>query len=850
MLKRSLKFFFFLFLVLVVIVIAVPLFFSQQVENAFIKRVNNYVRTDLKIKDEIELSLIRNFPYASLSLNNVELQESIVNSHRNLLEVQQLTFLFSWWDLFRGSYTVEQISIKNGNLNLRRFNDGTYNYNIFASNAESENEDVSLKLKQVLLKNITFSYLDEDYQMETEFTISNGTMSGNFGSLRYQMLLNSDIQVKHFYLYNTNYLPGKNAKIDLNIKTDFADNTFIFEKSSLQIEQNLFGLNGKIGFTNNMTDINLTINGQNLNLSECKELLSYSYLSKTKELKSNGILNLNVNIKGIYSKFEQPAVDIQFALENGTLTHPTLDGTLQNLRLTGNFTNGHLHQFSTSALFLENLSFTLKGKEVSASGKITDFEHPITQLKLDGAIELSAFSKMSKSYGLDKLTGLFTFNHVVLNGKIEDLKNATSLIYPELTGEALVSNMNFHVNGKEVQNFTLSAGLNGQHIQIKDSQLNFGNSDLKLIGNALNITPLIYQTLTQDTVTLTQPVNLQLKALSEQIDLTDLMIYFEQNKQETNQSPTSTESVFNKQHYVIGGVDVEIAKVIRDHLSIDNVKGILSIQNAAFNIQQINMQLLGGKAEIKGSFEIDDSNNVSIKIFLTATHLDLQKLMSQTGNFGQETFTENNIKGFLNSKAYLTIPLDKKLRVNQQAFKLIADVSIENGELLNFEPMMALSKYVKLSELAHVKFGKLENQVEIINRKLRIPSMYIHSNAVKLNFSGIHTFDDRLLYYIQLNLSDLLTNKFRKENKNIESEVNPKGGINLYLTMSGTSDKTEVRYMKKNQVKNRFDKDKNQPKTDLQKILEQEFSFESGVSSDLMEINILTWQDTTILNLK
>ncbi len=850
MLKRSLRFLAVLLILIGIVLLAIPMFFQKQVESAFIKRVNSYVTTELIIKDKIELSLFRNFPYASLTLHSVELRENIPNSRRNLLEVEHLSFLFSWWDIFRGRYMVEQISMKNGNLHLRRFNDGTSNYQVFETKTDADDEEVALQLKQVILNGIEINYLDENYYHETLFNITNGTMSGNFGSLRYNMLLNADLQVKQFYIYNTNYLPDKSAKLDLNIGIDFADNTYTFGKSNLDISGNKFDLSGKIGFAGNTTDVNLDINGINLNLSDIKDLLPNAYIPRLKDMTSTGTLQVSAKVKGIYSKFEQPSVDINFNLDKGTLTHPDLNGTLRNLQVNGSFTNGFQKQLSTSELVIENLSFVLNGKNMSASAKVKDFDNPVTHLKLDGTLELPTLGESAKAYHIDKLAGQITFNQVLLDGKLNDLYNATALVYPTLTGGVNASNIYFHYNNKEVQNLGFQVNFNGQHVQLEGLQLTAGNSDMALNGQIYNFTPLMFQAMAKDTIQLSQPVNLNLTVQSKLIDLADLMNYINNNEVASENPPKQTEAVVNKQHYAVGNIEMTIDKLIRNNLDINNIKGKVTFDDSDFTIQQITMQMMGGQAEMRGNFAVDDNRHVNVKTFFSCTGLDMNQLLTETGNFGQTTFTDKNIKGVLNGKAYLTVPLDNKLKLDEQAFKLIADVSIENGELIDFEPMMSLSKFVKLSELNRVKFARLENQIEISNRKIRIPAMYIHSNAVKLTFSGIHSFDNRLYYYVKLNLLDLLTNKFRKQNNNIATESNPKGGVNLFLTMSGRADKTDIQYMKRKQVKNQFEKDNKRQKTDLQKILEQEFSFESTAPADSMDIDMLMWQDTTNLKLK
>ncbi|HRI29130.1 MAG TPA: AsmA family protein, partial [Chitinophagales bacterium] len=138
-------------MLLVVLALAAPLFLGKQAEQLFIKKVSSRFTTEFIIKGDIELSLLRNFPYASLSLKGVELRESLPNSRRNLLEAQKMSFLFGWWDLFRGTYKVERVNIENGALNLRTLLNGETNYRVFApapDDNQQPSETVSIQLKQ------------------------------------------------------------------------------------------------------------------------------------------------------------------------------------------------------------------------------------------------------------------------------------------------------------------------------------------------------------------------------------------------------------------------------------------------------------------------------------------------------------------------------------------------------------------------------------------------------------------------------------------------------------------------------------------------------------------------------
>lgn len=844
MVKRLFTFLGVALMLLVVIALAAPLFLGKQAEQLFIKKVSSRFTTEFIIKGDIELSLLRNFPYASLSLKGVELRESLPNSRRNLLEAQKMSFLFGWWDLFRGNYRIERVNIENGALNLRTLLNGETNYRVFAPTPDDDqqtNETVSIQLKQVNLYNISVLYLNERYKQETAFAISRGVMAANFGAVQYDLQLQADMAVKHFYLYNTNYLPEKNAKLDLNIAIDFDKNSYTFGNSTLQVEGSRFNLLGQVQFFEQASNYNLTLNGIDLKLNDLLPIMPKNYRQYLNNMESKGNLQFETTVKGIYTDTQQPAVNVKFNIANGTLSLPDTNAPLQNVQLSGSFTNGALQQLSSSELLLDNCSFLLKGQPFTASGKISNFNQPLANLSLNGAIDLSAFEKLAAQNGYKKLSGKLAFEQVQFNGYIEEAYKSTALIYPAFTGVISLHNVQAAVNGKPIENLTAKLALNGQHSQLQTLQLQAGKTNLTATGNLLNLNPLLFQALGKDTILLSQPVNLNLNLTSPLIDITDLMQYF--NADTTALPKPPDEQVVNKQQYATGNLTLQIDQLTQNKFTYTNLKGAVSFNDNEYVIQQITLQLLGGTAELRGNVHIDNQQNLQAKAFLRCEQLDIQQLLANADNFGQTTLTNKNLKGLFTGNFYIVAPFDKQYKLNQQGFKMVADLQLDNGELVDFEPMLALSKFVKVSELKQIKFARLQNQIEIRNRKVYIPAMYINSNALKLTLSGNHSFDNRLLYYVKLNLLDLLTNKFTKQNKLVETDPNPKGGINLYLTVSGAADNPTIKYMKKKKVKQQFSRDAYKQKTDLQKILEQEFNPGKTALTDTLDMEFMNWTE-------
>ena len=66
--------------------VLIPLLFEKRIKEIFIKELNKSLATEITIKQEdINLSLLKNFPEASVVFNNIGIRESVPNSKKNFL---------------------------------------------------------------------------------------------------------------------------------------------------------------------------------------------------------------------------------------------------------------------------------------------------------------------------------------------------------------------------------------------------------------------------------------------------------------------------------------------------------------------------------------------------------------------------------------------------------------------------------------------------------------------------------------------------------------------------------------------------------------------------------------------
>ena len=242
-----------------------------------------------------------------------------------------------------------------------------------------------------------------------------------------------------------------------------------------------------------------------------------------------------------------------------------------------------------------------------------------------------------------------------------------------------------------------------------------------------------------------------------------------------------------------------------------------------------------------GKFYKNTENNFKLTGNIKLENIDVKKTFSAFNNFGQDFIMAKHIKGKSSSIIICNITLNKFLEIDLDKINIDSKVSIEKGELIDFKPLESLSNYVKLDDLAHIKFSKLENEIKIKDKIISIPNMEIKSSALSLIISGKHFFNQEYNYKISLLLSDLLAKRFRKRDNDFNTQDSTSLlKTNLQLRMVGDKENSDISFEKlkiKENLKNEIKKEI----LDVKKIISEEINKkESDEGDEELEIE---WDD-------
>jgi hypothetical protein len=246
-----------------------------------------------------------------------------------------------------------------------------------------------------------------------------------------------------------------------------------------------------------------------------------------------------------------------------------------------------------------------------------------------------------------------------------------------------------------------------------------------------------------------------------------------------------------------------------------------------------SLTLRNADADMIGSLTIEEQSEEIFHITtnVSSDNIKFKSLFREWNNFHQEVIGENNVFGKAQAKVYFEAPFDLRGGVISKSIKSQVYLKITDGQLKNVDAFKSITESLKTSsaklvigknniaylenKLLDLKFETLENTFIIQNGKLEIPAMLIHTNALDIEVSGTHTFDNIIDYRFAFRFRDL-------KEKNIQSEFGVEEddgtGVKVFMRMFGDIDNPTIvwdKTAKKEQAKENREAEKENVKSML-----------------------------------
>lgn len=813
--KRILKIFFYLILTGIIICISlVSLLFIYQddVKKVLLGEINKHLKAEVKIDPKnIDLTILKTFPDCSMEFKNILMLEALqVKKRDTLLFAEQLNLHFNISDLWSKKYNIKKIKLKDGLVKPGITKSGTPNYIFWEEgpdNSKEKNDSINFKLNLIELEDCRVIYRDRQTTFKTDLLIKTLSFSGNFSDEEYDLKTEGKLYVNQITSHKKSLLKNKNCNLNVDLKVKGSN--YVFEKTQATINKMRFNVDGNFAYKDSLQTMDINYSAADLDIATVLSLLPEDQQQKANDYKSSGDFYTNGNFN--YSGRSKFKLESKFGIKNAEITYKPTSTTAKNVNINGDL----IYSNTNSKLDLTNVYLKLNTDEIKGSFSVQNFSDPFLHFIVDASANLENLQSFWPIDTLSKLKGNVKINSEV-EGLLRDLKNETFSTKVKLDLEASVSNIEAQFKGDEnifaIENCSVTA--KDREVEVKDLKLKRGSSDILLNGKI----PGIFNYLSDKTAPLIITGNL----FSNYFKLEDFMMKYKAS--EDRSTPLIPNNIQFK-------LNAAILKFSYAKFEAQSITGEIEIKNQKAIISDMRLQTMQGEAEVD-AFADNSNNKLDVVLQSKLKNINISNMFLQLNNFGQTTLQENNIKGYATADLDFSGSWSNALEPNLKSIKSNINLTIDRGELIDFKPLLSLSKFVDIQDLQKIKFSSLKSNIEIKDKTIFLPSTSIKNSALNIVFWGTHSFENDINYHIELLISELLAKKSKDKDEEFGPvENDPDNKRSAFILMTGTVDKPIIKYDRKG-LKENIKKDIKEEKQNLKQLLKEEFGlFKKDTSS-------------------
>lgn len=792
--------------------------FGDKIKDLVVQKVNTHLKAEVSVED-IYFSVFENFPQASVSFMKVKVAESTRIYDAPLAELQKISFTLNLWDLLNQEANINQLILNEGYVQLAYNKEGKENFDILkSSNDSSSSKGSSIELKGVQLNGVSVSYEDEKSDFFTSAETETIKLDGKFSDESFAL------QIKGLLIYTldidkTTWLNRQEITLNTEIQINNESEKILFDNTSLDLGD--IALNTKGFWSTNSKGGSIDINARNLEIRQVLSLLPGKVKGNIEQYKSEGELQLKASIKQKKSG-DDLRIASSFSIKNGGLFLEEFGEGLSNIQLKGKL------DYSDSKQLLEIESFESRLLDDAFKGtmKLSNFKDPYLDLFCLASLDLSNLKRISQAEFLQDSKGKLELD-ISTRGKLSDLKNPK--YYKRVFLDGKVKGEKLSIGGDSL-GFRLAETdffieLKEQNTRIHRLSTIWEDNYYEISAEADNL--LGY---------LIDEGNLKLRG-----SLKSDRLHFTGPKETEKKNPGDTSSLFQFPERIELDVNVDIKSFELDDFKAENVKGDMSMNDKRLTINSMRFNSCSGEILLNGKWLRQVDGQHKMVAHADFFKVNIKELFREFRDFGQANITQENLSGLLSGQTDIGFLYDKNFTFLPKTLYSYIQLKIDEGRLVNYKPLEALSRFVKVEDLRDIRFQTLSNEIEIRDEKIIVPKMDIKNSALDLAVEGEQKFNGFVNFSVQLQLKDLLASSYAKKHSEDEFEKEEKG-ISVFIRMIGPPENIEFKYDRRSARKS-FKQEMKKEKQTVKELLRKEFGLEPKKENPVKEENSTNWED-------
>lgn len=682
----------------------------------------------------LNISLLRNFPSASVSLEDFWLKGTGPFENDTLIQAGELTAAVNLFSLFGdGGYDISRIIVKDTRVHAIVLEDGRPNWDVMKPSPDAETpedetaqETFRIKLQKLSVDNLSVVYDDRQGGIFADLSRLEADCSGDFGSDRTVVDLKMETPSLTCRTGGIPLLNKVSLEADMDVDADLAGGKFTLRENMLRLNAIQLNLDGWLAQTKQGMDMDLRLNTNEVGFKELLSLIPAIYAKDFQDLKTDGKVTLNAFARGsMEGNTKVPQFEVNLDVKDAMFRYPSLPAGVEKINISALVRNAG-GPLDATEISVAPFDFVLAGNPFSLNATVkTPVSDPDFHLTARGKLDLG---KVKEVYPLDdmQLNGLVQAD-LELGGRLSMVEKE-QFEQMQAKGSLRLNQMKLVLKDMppvDIQQsvFTFSP----RYLQLSETTVNIGKNDLTLDSHFEN-----YLGYALKGSTLKGTLNVS----SNHLNLNDFMSADTTAAVAEVPADTAAMGVIRVPENIDFQMQAAFRELLFDKMTLTDGKGTLLVRNGTVDMRNLSFNTMGGSVTMNGAYAAPQKKQPELNAAFDMRNISFAQAYQDLGLVQQLAPIFAGLKGNFSGNLQIDTPLDATMSPVMSAVQGKGALSTKDLSLSGVKFIDQVADIVKKPSLKEITVKDLNIDFEIKDGRVTTKPFDLKLGDYNMNLSG------------------------------------------------------------------------------------------------------------------
>lgn len=757
--KRFLKITATVVAVVLVVAIVTPLLLRGKIGDIVKREANAMLAARLDF-EKLDISLLRNFPNASLNLKGLTLVGTDRFEGDTIVAARRITVVVNLMSLVGDEgFEVRKIILASPALHAHKLADGAVNWDVMKPSEqadttaaeESAPSSFRLSVRDFRLTDAVIRYEDDSTGMELRTAPLSLRLSGDMSAESTQLDLDLLAGGVDFTQGGVPLLHDAELALDAEIDADLAEKRFTFSRNTLRLNAIEMRLDGWVQQVGDALAMDVSAGCSEVRFKDLLSLIPAFYKHEFRSLAASGELSMELWARGQMHGAQLPAFELKTEVHNGSFQYSSLPKAVTDINIAAKVSNAG-GELDKTEVEISEFGLKMAGNSLSATGYATNLmSDPTFRATLSGRVDLGAIREV---YPLEKgidLAGRIAAS-MKLAGRMSDVESGR---YERISasGSLVVEQLGLHVQQlPEVFIRRAAATISPQAMTLGEFGVTVGGSDLSATGQLTGYLGYLMRG---------EQLAGRLYVKSDLLDLNEIRAAVPADAEAESadaEKPAEEAAAAPAQAIVVPknlnlSLNAELKKVLFEKMVITDIAGEMSVAGGTLSLDRLGLQLFGGKASASGRYSTAaDPAHPTLSLAASIAKASFPRTFEEIEAVRQLAPIFEKASGDYSLSIDMRTTLDAAMSPDLMSLTAQGEISSENVSVEGVEVFDKLADLLKNDKLRRIEARDLKIRFSIKDGRVTTEPFDLKMGDVNVNMSGTTGLDRTIDYTAKVTL--------------------------------------------------------------------------------------------------